>query len=68
MDPRLSAFLERAETVLARLEPLLPAPRPSIDWNRCLAARSPPDAPSCYLMPLAASLDLRLSATIRVDK
>ncbi|MGH8441153.1 MAG: AAA family ATPase, partial [Pseudomonas sp.] len=33
MDSRLNAFLERAETVLARLEPLLPAPRSQIDWN-----------------------------------
>lgn len=32
MDARLNAFLERAESVLARLEPLLPAPRPTIDW------------------------------------
>lgn len=29
MDARLNAFLERAESVLARLEPLLPAPRAS---------------------------------------
>jgi len=68
MDPRLSAFLERAETVLARLEPLLPAPRPSIDWNRCLAARWQRDARSGYLMPLEVSLDIRLSDLIGVDK
>jgi hypothetical protein len=39
MDARLNAFLERAESVLARLEPLLPAPRPHIDWSTTLAAR-----------------------------
>lgn len=39
MDSRLNAFLERADAVLARLEPLLPAPREAVDWNHCLAAR-----------------------------
>lgn len=68
MDPRLSAFLERAETVLARLEPLLPAPRPSIDWSRCLAARWQRDARNGYLMPLEVSLDIRLSDLIGVDR
>jgi len=68
MDPRLSAFLERAETVLARLEPLLPAARPSIDWSHCLAARWQRDARSGYLMPLEVSLDIRLSDLIGVDK
>jgi predicted AAA+ superfamily ATPase len=68
MDPRLSAFLERAETVMARLEPLLPAPRPTIDWNQCLAARWQRDARSGYLLPLDVSLDIRLSDLIGVDK
>ncbi len=39
MDSRLSAFLERADAVLARLEPLLPALRVPLDWSQSLAAR-----------------------------
>ncbi len=39
MDSRLSDFLARAESVLARLEPLLPAVREAVDWERSLAAR-----------------------------
>ncbi|MBF2981927.1 AAA family ATPase, partial [Pseudomonas sp. L01] len=38
MDSRLSDFLARAESVLARLEPLLPAVREAVDWERSLAA------------------------------
>ncbi|WP_175653656.1 ATP-binding protein [Pseudomonas sp. Marseille-P9899] len=68
MDPRLTAFLERAESVLARLEPLLPALRPEIDWSRCLAARWQRDGRSGYLSPLEVSLDIRLSDLIGVDQ
>ncbi|MBJ9978256.1 ATP-binding protein [Pseudomonas sp. S75] len=68
MDPRLNAFLERAESVLARLEPLLPAPREPIDWRDTLAARWQRDGRSGYLMPLQVSLDLRLSDLIGVDQ
>ena len=39
MDSRLIDFLERADAVLARLDPLLPALRPAIDWQDCIAAR-----------------------------
>lgn len=67
MDPRLSAFLERAEGVLARLEPLLPAPRPCIDWAATLAARWQRDGREGYLLPLEVSLDIRLSDLQGVD-
>ena len=56
MDPRITAFLDRAESVLARLEPLLPAPRPHIDWSQTLAARWQRDGRSGYLLPLEVSL------------
>ncbi|HWV11033.1 MAG TPA: AAA family ATPase, partial [Pseudomonas sp.] len=39
MDSQLNAFLQRAERVLTRLEPLLPAQRDEIDWQQSLAAR-----------------------------
>ncbi len=68
MDARLIAFLDRAESVLARLEPLLPAQRPHIDWGTTLAARWQRDGRSGYLLPLDVSLDIRLTDLIGVDK
>lgn len=67
MDSRLLDFLERADAVLARLEPLLPAERPVIDWGRCLAARWHRDGRSGFLQPLEVSLDLDLGDLIGVD-
>lgn len=67
MDSKLNAFLERAESVLARLEPLLPAPRELIDWDECLAARWQREGRSGYLLPLHVSLEMRLSDLIGVD-
>jgi len=67
MDSKLSAFLERAEAVLARLEPLLPATRQTIEWDNCLAARWQRDGRSGYLLPLDVSLEMRLSDLIGVD-
>ena len=68
MDSRLNAFLERADAVLARLEPLLPAPRQAIDWSQCLAARWQREGRTGFLLPLEVSLDMRLSDLIGVDK
>ena len=68
MDSRLNAFLERADAVLARIEPLLPAPRQAIDWTHCLAARWQREGRSGFLLPLQVSLDMRLSDLIGVDR
>ncbi|MDP3978145.1 MAG: ATP-binding protein [Pseudomonas sp.] len=67
MDSRLNAFLQRAESVLARLEPLLPAQRGDIDWQHSLAARWHREGRSGYLQPLSIDLDLNLSDLIGVD-
>ncbi|WP_165666745.1 ATP-binding protein [Metapseudomonas otitidis] len=67
MDSRLLDFLERADAVLARLEPLLPVERPVIDWDRCLAARWLCDGRNGFLQPLEVSLDLDLGDLIGVD-
>lgn len=67
MDPRLSVFLQRAEVVLARLEPLLPAQHGDIDWHQTLAARWHREGRSGYLQPLQISLDLGLTDLIGVD-
>ncbi|MDE1166345.1 MAG: ATP-binding protein [Pseudomonas sp.] len=68
MDARLNAFLERAESVLARLEPLLPAVRAPVDWNTCVAARWQREGRSGYLQALSVSLETRLSDLIGVDR
>ncbi len=67
MDSRLQSFLIRAEQVLERLEPLLPAPRPELDWQQCVAARWVRDGRSGFLQPLDVSLDLSLSDLLGVD-
>ena len=67
MESKLEAFLERAESVLARLEPLLPAHREPIKWDDCLAARWQREGRSGYLMPLQVSLEMRLTDLIGVD-
>lgn len=68
MDSRLNAFLERAESVLARLEPLLPAVREPVDWEKSLAARWVREGRAGYLMSLDLTLDMRLSDLIGVDQ
>ncbi|MBU1283222.1 MAG: ATP-binding protein [Gammaproteobacteria bacterium] len=68
MDSRLSDFLLRAEAVLARLEPLLPAQRPVIDWQQSLAVRWQRDGRSGFLAPLKVNLDVNLDDLIGVDR
>ncbi|UTW08329.1 ATP-binding protein [Pseudomonas benzenivorans] len=67
MDSRLSSFLQRAEAVLVRLEPYLPAQRAAIDWQQSLAARWHREGRGGYLQPLQISLDLDLGDLIGVD-
>ena len=68
MDVELKAFLLRAEGLLARIEPLLPAQPPVIDWDRTFAARWQRDARSGFLAPLEVSLDLSLADLIGIDR
>jgi predicted AAA+ superfamily ATPase len=63
----LNSFLQRADAVLERLEPLLPAPRVALDWNTVIAARWQREGRTGYLQPLRASLDLQLSDLVGVD-
>lgn len=67
MDSRLFDFLQRANSVLTRLEPLLPATRESLDWEQSLAARWQREGRGGYLQPLKVSLDMSLSDLIGVD-
>ncbi len=68
MAARLSDFLLQAQGVLARLEPLLPALRPAIDWQQSLAARWQRDGRSGFLAPLKVSLDVGLDDLIGLDR
>lgn len=68
MDVELKAFLQRVDDVLVRLEPLLPAQRPPLDWNTSFAARWQREARGGYLLPLSVNLDLSLSDLIGVDR
>lgn len=68
MDVELKAFLQRAEDLLARIEPLLPTQPPVIDWGCTLAARWQRDARRGFLAPLEVSLDLSLADLIGVDR
>lgn len=68
MDVELKAFLQRAEGLLARIEPLLPAQPAVIDWDRTFAARWQRDARSGFLAPLEVSWDLSLADLIGIDR
>lgn len=67
MDSRLSSFLQRAEQVLERLDPLLPARRVTLDWSQTVAARWFREGQGGYLQPLQVSLDLSLSDLVGID-
>ena len=68
MDSKLNAFLERADAVLARIEPLLPAVRESVDWVHAYAARWQREGRTGFLQALDVSLEMRLSDLIGIDK
>ncbi|MFC2971409.1 ATP-binding protein [Azotobacter bryophylli] len=67
MSARLNDFLDQAQALLVRLEPLLPAPAQSVDWESALAARWQREGRHGMLIPLQVSLDMRLSDLIGVD-
>jgi len=68
MDAELKAFLQRADALMARLEPLLPAQRAPMDWAVSLAARWHREGQGGYLQPLNVSLDMRLTDLIGIDR
>jgi hypothetical protein len=69
MDAELKAFLQRADELMTRLEPLLPAPRaPVASWATSLAARWHREGQGGYLQALSVSLDLNLDDLIGIDR
>lgn len=67
MDSRLNSFLQRAEAVLERLDPLLPVRRVALDWDQTVAARWFREGHGGYLQPLQVSLDLSLNDLVGID-
>lgn len=67
MSARLNDFLDQAQALLVRLEPLLPTPAQPVDWESALAARWQREGRYGTLIPLQVSLDMRLSDLIGVD-
>ncbi|MGL4317599.1 MAG: ATP-binding protein [Pseudomonas sp.] len=67
MDSPLNSFLQRADEVLTRIEPLLPAVRADVDWSDVVAARWQREGRGGYLQPLRVSLDLDLGDLVGVD-
>ncbi len=68
MNTELNAFLLRADQLMARLEPLLPARRQIIDWQHTLAARWQAGRGEGYLLPLQVDLDLELDDLLGIDR
>tara|TARA_R100001143_G_scaffold32047_1_gene30973 strand:- start:66 stop:944 length:879 start_codon:yes stop_codon:yes gene_type:complete len=68
MDAELKAFLQRADALITRLEPLLPVQRAPMDWATSLAARWYREGAGGYLQALNVSLDMKLNDLIGIDR
>ena len=64
----LSKFLERAEALVARLELLLPALQPPVDWNASIALRWRKSGGHGHLQPVAHPHKIRLSDLRGIDR
>ena len=67
IPPSLTSFLERAEHVLERLEPLLPPASPVPDWSAAVAFRWRRRGTTRYLQPLPRLAEIRLSDLRDID-
>jgi len=68
LDTPLHTFIQRLETLITRLEPLLPPQERPIDWQQCLAARWRRSGAGGYLQALSVRLDLRFDDLIGVER
>ena len=64
----LSKFLQRAEALVARLELLLPAVQPPVDWNASIAFRWRKSGGHGHLQPVAHPHKIRLTDLRGVDR
>ena len=65
---QLSRFLARAETLLARLEPLLPPLSAAPDWDSAIAFRWKKRGSSGYLVPLKRPATIALADLHDIDE
>ncbi|MHB8666587.1 MAG: ATP-binding protein [Burkholderiales bacterium] len=64
----LSKFLDRVETLVARLEALLPAVQPPVDWNASIAFRWRKAGGHGHLQPVVHPHKIRLSDLRGIDR
>jgi predicted AAA+ superfamily ATPase len=64
----LASFLERAEGVLARIEPLLPPASPIPDWNAAVAFRWRRRGAARFLQPVPRPPAIRLADLMDIDE
>ena len=64
----LSKFLQRAEALVARLEVLLPAVQPAVDWDASIAFRWRKAGAHGHLQPVVRPHKIRLSDLRGVDR
>jgi len=68
MEPRWLMLANRLETLLTRLDPLLPPLAPLLDWQHCFAARWQRSGQGGYLQPLEVSLELSLADLLGIER
>ena len=67
LPPSLASFLERAERMLERLDPLLPPASPLPDWSAAVAFRWRRRGAARYLQPLPRLSKIRLADLRDID-
>jgi predicted AAA+ superfamily ATPase len=67
-SPPLASFLERAERLLSRLEPLLPPASPVPDWDAAVAFRWRKRGAAGYLQPVPHPSRIRLADLRDIDE
>ncbi len=68
MSELINAFLQRANQVLEKLEPLLPTPATTVDWETVQAASWQRKGNSSFFRPIALSADIQLADLLGVDQ
>ena len=64
---QLASFLERAETLIQRIEPLLPPASPEPDWDSALAFRWRKRGNAGYLLPISRPSTIHLRDLQDID-
>ena len=67
MRPRIDTLLERADSLLGRLEHLLPGPAAAPDWQAAAAFRFRRRGRTHVLEPVRQTSKIRLGQLIEID-